>query len=115
MLKRSNPMFHADAGRWQAMDALRSMAVLIDMPWLALIPAVFFVLLFLASGSKLALATGVFWIVYSFYEYGMKYRFMCTGECNIRIDLLLLYPSLLAASLGGFVSFLISMRRRIRA
>ena len=34
------------------------------------------------------------WLVYFPYEQAMKLRILCSGECNIRIDLLLLYPVL---------------------
>jgi hypothetical protein len=38
------------------------------------------------------------WLLYACYEYGMKMRWLCSGECNIRIDLLVIYPVLLLAS-----------------
>ena len=39
------------------------------------------------------------------YEYAMKLRILCSGECNIRVDLLLLYPALLVLSLAAVVVF----------
>jgi hypothetical protein len=36
----------------------------------------------------------------------MKLRWFCSGECNIRIDLLLIYPFLLLATVLGAVSLL---------
>ena len=41
----------------------------------------------------------------------MKLRILCSGECNIRIDLLALYPVLAAASLAGVVAFILRMRK----
>ena len=38
------------------------------------------------------------------YEYAMKLRILCSGECNIRVDLLLLYPALLVLSLAALVA-----------
>jgi hypothetical protein len=38
------------------------------------------------------------------YEYAMKLRILCSGECNIRVDLLLLYPALLVLSLAAVVA-----------
>lgn len=35
------------------------------------------------------------WLVYSGYETAMSRRILCTGECNIRVDLLLIEPLLL--------------------
>ena len=43
---------------------------------------------------------GVVWVLYALYETGMHQRWLCTGECNIRVDLLLIYPILLLASAG---------------
>jgi hypothetical protein len=96
------------------MDILRSMALLTDKPWLALVPAVFFVLLFATSKSKLSLTAGGLWLAYVLYEYGMKSRLLCSGDCNIRVDLLGLYPLLAACSGIGFISFLFALRRRSR-
>ena len=38
------------------------------------------------------------------YEMAMHLRWLCTGECNIRIDLLLIYPVLLLLSLAAVVA-----------
>ena len=37
------------------------------------------------------------WVGYAVYEFLMFKRVLCTGECNIRVDLLL-YPALLGSS-----------------
>lgn len=87
------------------MDILRAMAVFIEHPILALAPAVLFAVLFKLSKSRLALIAGLLWLAYFFYEYGMKLRILCSGECNIRIDLLVLYPALILVSLAGLVMF----------
>ena len=44
------------------------------------------------------------WCLYAVYEYLMYQRVLCTGECNIRIDLLLLYPVLVGASIWQAVA-----------
>ena len=43
------------------------------------------------------------WILYGVYEYLMRFRVLCSGECNIRIDLLLIYPILLVLSIIAIV------------
>ena len=86
-----------------------ALAILIDQPWLALIPAAFFMLLLAASRSRWSLVAAVMWVGYAVYEYGMKARILCSGECKIRIDLLLVYPLLILAS--GAAIYL-SLRRR---
>ena len=93
------------------MEVLRFMAILIDKPWLALILAALFGFLFAASKSRWALATGILWLVYAVYECAMKYRILCSGECNIRIDLLAIYPALLLLSIAGLLGFAYRVRR----
>jgi len=89
-----------------------ALAVFIDQPWLALIPAAVFILMMAASRSRWSLIAAGMWIGYAAYEYGMKARILCSGECNIRIDLLLIYPMLILAS--GAAVYL-SLRRRTKS
>lgn len=41
------------------------------------------------------ITTAVSWLSYAVYEFLMYKRVLCSGECNIRVDLLLIYPTLL--------------------
>jgi hypothetical protein len=50
-----------------------------------------------APGS---LAASAAWLVYAPYEYLMHARVLCSGECNIRVDLLLFWPVLAALTLA---------------
>lgn len=43
------------------------------------------------------------WGVYAAYESLMLTRVLCSGECNIRVDLLLIYPFLLVVSIAAIV------------
>ncbi len=52
---------------------------------------------------RLVLVTGVLWILYGIYEYLMQIRVLCSGECNIRVDLLLIYPILLIYTIASMV------------
>ncbi len=81
----------------------RSMAVLVESPWLAAMPAAVFLWLFAASRKIFVLIAAAAWLVYLPYEYAMKLRLLCTGECNIRLDLLLLYPVLAGLSALGLI------------
>jgi len=72
------------------MGFLGIMAILIAYPLLALLPAVLFFGLFAVSKSRLILVTGISWLAHVPYEFGMKLRLLCSGECNIRVDLLLI-------------------------
>jgi hypothetical protein len=94
------------------MDFLRSMAILIDQPWLALLPAALFAGFAVAVRSRVALVVACIWTLYCFYELAMKWRILCSGECNIRIDLLALYPLLLLATGVGLVAVVPRMVRR---
>jgi len=79
------------------------LAVFIGWPWLALIPAGVFFVLYLRSRRLLPAATALLWGLYAVYEYSMQRRWLCTGECNIRVDLLLLYPLLVMTSVAALV------------
>jgi len=57
--------------------------------------------------------TGLLWVAYSIYEYLMYVRILCTGECNIRVDLLVIYPLLIVASLLA-TSLYYNKKRKLR-
>ena len=73
------------------------MAILIEDPWLAALIGAVVVGLGVWRRRRIAVLMGGVWLVYAVYETGMKLRWLCSGECNIRIDLLVLYPLLLIA------------------
>jgi hypothetical protein len=77
---------------------------LMSLPVLALIPAALSLLLFWRARLSIALVTGLAWLAYAPYEYAMLRRWLCTGECNIRVDLLLIYPVLLVLTIATMVA-----------
>jgi len=83
----------------------QSFAVFIAHPFLAIVVSGLFGVLFYVSGGKLLAATAGAWLIYGIYEYLMHFRVLCTGECNIRVDLLLLYPALALLSVIAVVRF----------
>ena len=88
------------------MDVLfRDMAVLIEHPLLAAVPGAVFVALFAVSRKLLVLIAAVAWLAYLPYEYAMKLRLLCSGDCDIRLDLMVLYPALLIISVVGLAVF----------
>ena len=95
------------------MDFFRIMAVLIEMPWLALVSAALLLALYAGSKARFILISALLWLAYLPYEYAMKLRLLCTGECNIRVDLLLIYPVLLLASLASIVVFVMRRLKRM--
>ncbi len=89
------------------MDRLfMAMAIFIEYPSLA--AAFGGVLLGLGRWTRrrVAIGVGIIWLVYAAYEVGMKERWLCTGECNIRIDLLIIYPVLLIGLAAAAASLL---------
>jgi hypothetical protein len=85
--------------------------VFIIAPYLALIPSIIFFYFYFKSKRWVVLIAGILWIVYSVYETGMMLRMLCTGECNIRIDLLLIYPLLIFVSISALVSVFRSRKK----
>ena len=79
------------------------MTLLIAYPWLALFAAGIFAVLWRSTHSKIAAVVALSWACYAGYEYLMHARILCTGECNIRIDLLLIYPVLLVLSIVAVI------------
>ena len=96
----------------EMLGVLSILAILIEYPWLALVPAVLFFWLYSSSKSKslFILNTAISWLAYVPYEYGMKLRLLCSGECNIRVDLLLIYAVLVVASVGSLIVFALNRR-----
>lgn len=90
----------------------RTMGVFMAYPWLAAVVGV----LFVTFGWKVrrwgVVTIGVIWVLYAAYETGMKQRWLCTGECNIRVDLLLIYPILILSSIGAALSLRGANQRR---
>ena len=81
------------------------LGVLIAWPWLAFAPAAIFLAMYRLSGRRAGLVAGLMWLAYGGYEYQMKRRVWCGGECDIRVDLLLIYPLLAIASVVALVSW----------
>jgi hypothetical protein len=50
------------------------------------------------SGRRAFSVLSVLWLSYAVYEYFMYTLIFCSGECNIRVDLLLIYPVLLGGT-----------------
>lgn len=73
-------------------------ALLVEYPLAALGPAAAFGLLWRRYRHRVIGTAAVAWLLYASYEWGMKARWLCSGECNIRVDLLLIYPALVAVT-----------------
>ena len=87
------------------MDIGVILGVFIGWPFLALVPAAAFAVLYVRCRRTVALVAALAWLAYFPYEKAMKLRILCSGECNIRVDLLLFYPLLLLVSVLALVAY----------
>lgn len=81
------------------------MSLFIEYPALPAIVGALFLAGYLVSRRPSSAVAAVAWIGYSAYEMAMRLRWLCTGECNIRVDLLLIYPALLVLSIVALIAF----------
>ncbi len=81
-------------------------------PSYALVPALGFLCAWYLVRSRLVLGVAAVWSLYAAYEQLMKARVLCSGECNIRIDLLAIYPALLILSAAGLIAIVVRLGRR---
>ncbi len=80
------------------------MPFFILQPLLALVPAALLFALWRFRRRPVMLLGALAWLGYTGWEVGMQRRWLCTGECNIRVDLLLIYPALLLLTLAAGVA-----------
>jgi len=92
----------------------RTMAIFIEYPLLAVLPSIVFLALYRLTRRPFVVVAALAWILYGIYEYAMHERILCTGECNIRIDLLVIYPALVVASVVGLGLAAARLRGRLR-
>jgi hypothetical protein len=86
--------------------------IFVAQPLLALVPAAVFAALYWASRRRVVGAAAILWLLYTLYEYAMHRRWLCSGECNIRVDLLVLCPILWLVSLVALIAAFIALTRR---
>ena len=92
----------------------RAMAVFIEHPLLAAVIGILLVTLGRVLHRGLATAAGVMWIMYSLWEFAIKQRWLCRGDCDIRADLIFIYPLLILGSVAAVVG-LVKKPRQPRA
>lgn len=88
------------------------LGIFIFAPWLALGVALLFGVIYWRARVGGAAVAGALWLLYFLYEEGMRRRILCSGECNIRVDLLLIYPVLLGVSIAAVIVALRRARRQ---
>jgi hypothetical protein len=90
----------------------QTFAPFIQWPLGAFIPAAAFGAAFAWNRRGLALAATIAWALYAILELLNKARITCSGECNIRVDLLVIYPALWIVSILGVVGLLMGRKSR---
>ena len=88
----------------------RVMAIFIEYPLLAAVIGLLLVALGRLMHRGLTIVAGVMWLLYSPYEFAIKQRWLCRGDCDIRADLIFIYPVLFLVSVAAVVSLLIKSR-----
>lgn len=81
------------------------LVIFIIAPWLAFVVSLAFLFLYRLARFPLIGGTSAAWALYGAYEYLMYFRILCSGECNIRLDLLLIYPALMLLSVIAVIRF----------
>jgi hypothetical protein len=81
-------------------------SLFIEYPALAALLGVLFLGAYWNFRRRIVGIAGWAWLGYAGYEAAMRLRWLCTGECNIRVDLLLIYPVLLVISIVALVALI---------
>lgn len=84
--------------------------IMIAYPWLAIGLAIGLFWLWASRKQRIVLVSAVMWILYGIYEYLISARILCSGECNIRIDLVLIYPILIVSTAVAVVSSVVTKK-----
>jgi hypothetical protein len=78
---------------------MNPLGIFIEEPYLGFIQAMIFGVVFFRKRQYAVGITALLWLLYAIYEISIKLRIACSGECNIRVDLLLIYPVLIALTI----------------
>lgn len=84
------------------------MTVFIEHPWLALLPAILFLVLWWATRSRTVLTAAILWAAYAAWEFGVGHA---GPDADIRVDLLVIYPLLAVITVAAAIA---AVRRRKR-
>jgi len=88
---------------WILAIVFGTFSVFISYSLAAFIPAAVFLGLYAMRKRRAILVAGLCWSGYAVLETLNWLRITCSGECNIRVDLLLIYPVLWIVSIVAVV------------
>jgi len=89
-----------------------AMGILVQYPVLAAIVGALLVLTGRRAHRRIVSGIGFVWLIYAAYETGIQQRWLCSGECDIRIDLLVIFPLLLISLIVAAMSLFVPRRRQ---
>jgi hypothetical protein len=87
-----------------------SFGFFVRYPLAALGPCVLFFAFYAWKRGALCGLASTLWLIYTGYELLMKWRLLCS-ECNIRVDLQVLYPALFLVSLAAAVELVLKKKK----
>lgn len=90
------------------------LSILVEFPWLALLPAILLGVMSYRRHRTITWIAAFAWLMYAAYEMAMRLKVLCPGECDIRVDLLLIYPVLLALTVAAVLDTALAARRARR-
>ena len=96
---------------WESL-IFQTFAPFIEWPLAAFVPAALFGGLYFIKRRTPLVVAALCWAGYATLETLNKARITCSGECNIRVDLLLIYPALWIVSILAIVFLFLPARRR---
>jgi hypothetical protein len=77
------------------------------------LPALLFAVLGIVTRSRVAWCSAGLWSAYAVYECAIQNRVLCSGDCDIRVDLIFIAPILAIASfIAIFAAVAAAMRSR---
>ncbi len=79
------------------------LAFFVAYPLAAFGMSVLLMALYGARRAPVVLNVAILWSLYAIYEFLMFRRVLCSGGCNIRVDLLLIYPFLVLATVWAVI------------
>ena len=80
--------------------------VFVLMPAAVIAPAAVFLFLHYRTKCAGCVLAALSWLLYGIWEYGMYTRTLCSGECNIRVDLFIAWTILAITSskvINGYI------------
>ena len=100
---------------WLFAVVFQTFAIFIQYPLGAFVPAAAFLALYYARRRTGMLIAALCWAGYATLETLNYLRITCSGECNIRVDLLAIYPALWIVSIVALVQLFLPRKPRAAA